>query len=130
MDIHLVLQRIKKDYLFAPRHREYRQILEIARRRQYRVMSLLELYMNRKTLGRQKVLALRHDVDNCNPRGVRLFFELEKEFRVSATYYFRLKTFRMVQIVREILEYGSEVGYHFEEPASLAKQCRIGSRWE
>lgn len=93
-------------------------------------MSLLEFYLNREELTHQRVLALRHDIDNNNPRGVRLFFELEKEFGVSATYYFRLKTFKMTQIVREILECGSEIGYHFEEPASLAKRYGIGSRQE
>jgi hypothetical protein len=130
MDIHWLLLRIKKDYLFAPRREEYRQILEVARKQEYRVMSLLEFYLNRGELVHQRVLALRHDVDNNNPKGVRLFFELEKEFGISATYYLRLKAFRMTQIVGEILEYGSEVGYHFEEPASLAKRYRISSRQE
>jgi hypothetical protein len=127
MDIRWLLLRIKKDYLFAPRYKEYRQILGVARKKGYKVMSLLEFYLNREELAHEKVLALRHDVDNMNPQGVRLFFELEKEFGVSATYYFRLKTLKMAQIAREILEYGSEVGYHFEEPASLAKQCGISS---
>ena len=126
MDICWLLLRIKKDYFFAPRREEYRQILETARKHEYKVMSLLEFYLNREEMAHQRVVALRHDIDNDNPRGVRLFFELEKEFRVSATYYFRLKTFKMTHIVREILEYGSEVGYHFEEPVSLAK--RYGMR--
>jgi hypothetical protein len=130
MGIHWLLLRIKKDYLFAPRHEEYRQILEVARRQGYRVMSLLEFYLSREELAHQRVIALRHDIDNNNPKGVRLFLELEKEFGVSATYYFRLKTFKMTQIVREILEYGSEVGYHFEEPSSLAKRYRIRSSRE
>jgi hypothetical protein len=130
MDVHWLLLRIKKDYLFAPRHEEYRHILQVAREQGYQVMSLLEFYLNQEELARQRVLALRHDVDNNILKGVRLFFDLEKEFGVSATYYFRLKTFEMTQIVREILEYGSEVGYHFEEPATLAKRYRIRSRRE
>ncbi len=126
MDIHWLLLRIRKDYLFAPRHQEYRQILEVARKQKYKAMSLLEFSKSGRT-GHQRVLALRHDVDNNNRKGVRLFFELEKEFGVSATYYFRLKTFKMTRVVDEILEYGSEVGYHFEEPATLAKRDRITS---
>lgn len=122
--------RIQKDYLFAPRHEEYQRILETARRQQYRVMSLLEFHSNSAGLADQRVLALRHDIDNPNRRGVRLFFDLERAFGVTATYYFRLKTFKMAGIVREILEYGSEIGYHFEEPASLAKRCRMQSRLE
>jgi hypothetical protein len=130
MEIHRLFLRIEKDYLFAPRHEEYRQILEVARNQGYKVMSLLEFYLKREDLAHRKVLALRHDVDNNIPRGVRLAFDLEKEFGVSATYYFRLKTFKMTQIVREILEYGSEVGYHFEEPACLAKRYKMKSRQE
>jgi hypothetical protein len=130
MDVHWLLLRIRKDYFFAPRHEEYRRILEVARRQQYEVMSLLDFYSRQRGLVHQRVLALRHDVDNSNRKGVRLFLELEKEFAVSATYYFRLKTFEMTEIVTEVLEYGSEVGYHFEEPASLAKRHRMTSRRE
>jgi len=93
-------------------------------------MSLLEFYSRRAELARHKVLALRHDVDTCNRNGVRLFFDLERGFGVSATYYFRLKTFGMADVVTQILEHGSEVGYHFEEPATLAKRCRITSARE
>jgi hypothetical protein len=127
VDIHWLLLRIRRDYLFAPRHEEYRQILTVAAERQYQTMSLLEFYSRRAELAGQKVLALRHDVDTYNRKGVRLFFDLEREFGVSATYYFRLKTFGMAGMVTEILEYGSEVGYHFEEPATLAKRSRITS---
>jgi hypothetical protein len=127
MDIHCLLLRIRRDYLFAPRHEEYRHILEVARKQEYRVMSLLEFHSRQRDLADQRVLALRHDVDTNNHKGVRLFFGLEKEFGVSATYYFRLRTFGMTQIVRELLEYGSEVGYHYEEPADLAKRYRMTS---
>ena len=44
MDIHWLLLRIQIDYLFVPRHEEYRQILEVARKQKYRVMSLLEFH--------------------------------------------------------------------------------------
>jgi hypothetical protein len=130
MEPYRLRSRIRKEYLHAPRHKEYREILEAAREHNYQVMSLLQFYLKRTDLADKKVLVLRHDVDTNNRKGVRLFFELEKEFGVSATYYFRLKTFRMTREVREISEYGSEVGYHFEEPASLAKRYRIRSRRE
>jgi hypothetical protein len=93
-------------------------------------MSLLEFYVHREELAGQRVLALRHDIDNNIPQGVRLFFDLEREFEVSATYYFRLKTLAMWGTVKEILDYGSEVGYHFEEAATLAKRCKMRSRRE
>lgn len=44
MGIHWLLLRIQKDYLFVPRHEESRQILEVARKQKYRVMSLLEFH--------------------------------------------------------------------------------------
>jgi hypothetical protein len=127
VDFHWLPLRIQKDYLFAPRHEEYREILEVARSQQYRAMSLREAHSGSGGWAHQRLLALRHDVDTNNRKGVRLFFELEREFGVTATYYFRLKTLEMTDIVREILEYGSEVGYHFEEPATLAKRDRITS---
>ncbi len=130
MNIRWLLLRIRRDYSFAPRHQEYRRILQVARQRQYQAMSLREFYSRCPELARHKVLALRHDVDTRNRRGVRLFFDLEKEFGVSATYYFRLKTFGMADMVAEILEHGSEIGYHFEEAATLAKRSRITSARE
>lgn len=123
-----MLLRLKKDYFFAPRRKAYRQILEVARKQNYNVMSLIEFFLNREVLASKKVLTLRHDIDNMIPKGVRLFLDIEKEFGASATYYFRLKTLKMTELIREILEYGSEVGYHFEEPAALAKRDKISSR--
>jgi hypothetical protein len=148
MDIHWLRQRIEKDCVFAPRRREYRQMLEVARSQQYQAISLGEAAERLAGLGPegertpairethsgagewagQRVLALRHDVDTCNRRGVRLFLDLEQEFDATATYYFRLNTLGMTDLVREILASGSEVGYHFEEPATVAKQHTITSR--
>ncbi len=105
-------------------------MLEVAREQEYRAMSLLDFHSRQGGQEPPRVLALRHDVDNTNPKGVRLFFDLEQEFGVSATYYFRLKTLRMTEVVKDVLEHGSEVGYHFEESASLAKRYRITSRRE
>lgn len=121
-------QRVKKDYLFAPRYAAYREMLAVARQRGYQTMSLREVYSQRAALTGQKVLALRHDIDVNIRQGVRLFFELEQAFGVTATYYFRLNTFKMTDLVKEILAAGFEVGYHFEEPASLAKQLKLSSR--
>ncbi len=122
--------RIRKDYLFSPRHEEYRRILEVARDQGYRGMALGETFSASREGPQQRVLALRHDVDTPNRKGVRLFLDLEKELGATATYYFRLKTLGMADLVREIMEYGSEVGYHFEEPATVAKQQRITSAQE
>jgi len=130
MDIHSLLLRIRKDYLFAPRHEEYRRLLKVARQQGYKAMSLQDIHSRRGEQELPRVLALRHDVDNNNPKGLRLFFDLEQEFGVSATYYFRLKTLTMTEIITDILEHGSEIGYHFEEPAGLAKRYRITSRRE
>jgi hypothetical protein len=120
-------KRIRKDYLFPPRHQEYQRILEVASERGYQAMALGEVLSASRQGAQQRVLALRHDVDTPNRKGVRLFLDLEKEFGATATYYFRLRTLGMTALVREILDCGSEVGYHFEEPASVAKQCRITS---
>ena len=127
MNLRWLLLRIQKDYLFAPRHQQYRQILETARLQQYRAVSLREVYSGPEAGTEHRILALRHDVDTSNRQGVRLFLDLEQEVGATATYYFRLKTLGMTDLAHEALACGSEVGYHFEEPATVAKRHRITS---
>lgn len=75
-----------------------------------------------------KVFVHRHDIDT-DLSGARSFFEIEKEYGVRATYYFRLNTIDHV-FMREINDYGSEAGYHYEELATYAKRRGLQSREE
>lgn len=122
-----LLHRIRKDYLSSAREAEYRELLETARTCGYAVMSLIEFHLMPDPRRPPRLLVMRHDVDNRNPRGVRLFFDLERAYGVSATYYFRLQTLEMTDIVDQLLAHGFDIGYHFEEAASVAKMQRITS---
>ena len=65
--------------------------------------------------GQKSLFDIDSDVD-C----VKLIVDIEKRLKISSSFYFRLKTINleMMEIVKSA---GSEVGYHYEEIATLAK---------
>ena len=71
----------------------------------------------------KKCIFIRHDIDT-DVNIAREMFLIEKKLNIKATYYFRLETFH-ADLVKEILDYGSEVGYHYEELATFVKQNKI-----
>jgi hypothetical protein len=67
-----------------------------------------------------RYVLLRHDVDT-DPLGARLMHEIEYGLGVVGTYYFRLKTVDP-SLMRVLFSRGNEVGYHYEELATLVKR--------
>jgi hypothetical protein len=63
----------------------------------------------------EKFIIHRHDVDR-KPENSLTMAQLEAEYGISSTYYFRTidKTFQP-EMIREIEELGHEVGYHYED---------------
>lgn len=61
-----------------------------------------------------KFIISRHDIDIW-PREAMRMAELEKEFSIKSTYYFKYnnKVFQP-QLIREIASMGHEIGYHYE----------------
>ncbi len=61
-----------------------------------------------------KSLVLRHDVDD-NPLNSLRFAQIQACFGICGTYYFRMvKQSYDESIIREIVQLGHEVGYHYE----------------
>ncbi len=62
----------------------------------------------------ERLLILRHDVDRC-PRNALHMAELESEFELHSTYYFRFnpQVFKP-EIIHQIADLGHEIGYHYE----------------
>lgn len=85
----------------------------------YAVQSF-EKYLNLKDnlqiyLPALKVLILRHDVDR-KPQRALVFAQLEHEFNICSTYYFRIVPVSFdAGIIIKIAELGHEIGYHYED---------------
>jgi hypothetical protein len=114
--------RIYQDFLMGDRIREYRNLLAEAKDLGYQFMTISELAAC--ACGRARLpplaLILRNDVDSDSSTA-RAMFHVEKELEIKATYYFRLATLDSA-LMRDMQDYGTEVGYHFEEVASVVKR--------
>lgn len=133
MKIENIRNRIVRDYFTPSRGDEYREILQLAINKNYTVTSLFDFYRlcqtNSPEIDQKKFLCLRHDIDIINPKATKSFYDIEKSLGVKATYYFRYYTIKNnLGLLNELLENGFEVGYHFEEIASYAKQNQINNK--
>ncbi len=114
--------RVHQDFLMPCRIPEYRALLTEAKARGYKSLTVCDLAAcasGRATLP-PLALVLRSDVDT-DVSTARAMFKVEKALGIRATYYFRLSTLD-ARLMREMQDYGTEVGYHFEEVATAAKR--------
>tara|TARA_Y100001970_G_scaffold144614_1_gene177591 strand:- start:627 stop:1394 length:768 start_codon:yes stop_codon:yes gene_type:complete len=66
-------------------------------------------------LSPEKGICIRHDVDR-KPANSLKFAELEENYGIQSTYYFRSKKVSFDQnIIKNISFLGHEIGYHYEE---------------
>lgn len=90
----------------------YRQLLETFRSAGYCVMSF-EQYCDGKRA--DKMLVLRHDVDLKAENSVETA-KIENGLGMTASYYFRVVAeSNKPELIREIVNLGHEVGYHYED---------------
>ncbi len=83
------------------------------------VRGLVDVANGRRALPR-KACMLRVDVDS-DPDCCLLFAEVFKAHGCDASFYFRLSTMD-IGIMQQLYRDGFEVGYHFEELATVAKR--------
>ena len=111
--------RFAHDYGRADHIESYRCVLQSALSKGYRVGSMLDLAEMRYSPPSDPWLILRHDVDVAPSVAVRML-EVEQELDVTSTFYFRLNTAHGPAFDK-IVRSGADIGYHYEELATIAK---------
>jgi hypothetical protein len=116
-------RRVYGDYLQPERLDDLRSLLAAARDAGYRTMTLsafADRVRDGTPEGQERNLLLRHDVDSDVPRARRMR-EIEASLGMVGSYFFRRSTWD-VAFMRQLAAAGCEVGYHYEELATLIKE--------
>ena len=123
--------RLREDYGGNDRRAEYEGQLRVASGMGYDLISLAEFHTRtgRSDASARRWLVLRHDVDIPDTVGNESFFYIERDVGARSTYYFRQSTAGAHErLIRRLTDAGFEVGYHFEEAATVAKRRGLHSR--
>jgi hypothetical protein len=114
-------------YLRNDRCKEYAYIIQTALEKGYQVVSVrdsIKLLENNCP----KLMTLRHDVDHISS-GTKAMFDIEQQYGVTASYYFRHSTFD-ISLIRAIEASGSEASLHYETIADYVKAWQIHTKAE
>jgi hypothetical protein len=115
--------RLYGDYVQRERLDDLEALLRAATERGYRTMTLsafAERVASAPPSADDRILLLRHDIDTDVPRARRMW-ELEHGLGVVGSWFFRRRTWDL-ELMRELLAAGCEVGYHYEELATVIKE--------
>jgi hypothetical protein len=127
-----IARRIRSDYGGRDRAAEYRSLLETARDAGYELVSLTAFraaVADGTEASPRRVLGLRHDIDVQDVAGNQAFLAAETAVGATATYYLRLATAPAhAAFAGRLRDAGFEVGYHYEEAATVAKRIRARDR--
>jgi peptidoglycan/xylan/chitin deacetylase (PgdA/CDA1 family) len=116
-----------QNFLMPDRLDQYRALLRLLVERGYTFRTVEEFAGDvRAERATGRVCVLRNDVDS-DPAGAGRMFEIDQAEGVRATYYFRLSTIDRALIAR-MQAANAEVGYHYEELATFAKQAGLRSK--
>ena len=118
-----IARRVYGDYLQPERLDDLRSLLAAARDAGYRTLTLSAFADRVQESTRdesERILLLRHDVDSDVPRARRMR-DIEASLGMVGSYFFRRSTWD-VAFMRELVAAGCEVGYHYEELATLIKE--------
>ncbi len=126
-----IARNVRRNYAGRDRRAEYADLLSAAAGAGYEMVSLARFH-DLATGGQdsdRRLLALRHDVDIRDVAGNEAFYEAELAVGARSTFYFRLSTAPTHRdLIRRLRRDGFEVGYHFEEAATLARLAGLTSR--
>ncbi len=125
----IVWYRIRADFLMASRLGEYASFLESTLAAGYRVVGIEQFWRlasESSGLDDNRYFVLRHDVDT-DPRTAEEMWRIERDMGISSSYFFRLSTSDGA-LMSAISQDGSEVGYHYEELATIAKTRHLRTR--
>jgi hypothetical protein len=91
--------------------KKYNELLDAFKKAGYNFQTLEDFVLSPLP----KVVILRHDVDSW-PLNALQIAELENTLGIKATYYFRKSPLSFKEsIVKKIVEYEHEIGYHYED---------------
>ncbi len=101
-----------KDFI----HKIYKEFLETLKVKEFQFLTIDEFYNSKYNKSKPFIL-IRHDVDR-RPNSSLKMAKIENSMGVKATYYFRTipKTLKP-KIIKEIVNLGHEIGYHYESLA-------------
>ncbi len=111
--------RVYSDFLMGSRLSEYRNLLAVAVDSGYYVARVDDLADHSVNRASSPVMVLRHDLDT-DAATAREMWLIESELGLTSTYFFRLSTLQP-EFMRELDASGCEVGYHYEELSTAAK---------
>jgi hypothetical protein len=120
-----LFNRIYSDYVMPSQLTVHDRFIRAAHDGGYTQTSVRQ-FLDAQRSGRQpdaRTVVHRHDIDT-DVRTARKLFEMEKQHRITSSFYFRLSTLD-VRLMREIEDYGSEASYHYEELSTFAKKHKI-----
>ncbi len=126
-----VRNRLYSDFMMGSRLDEYRLLLESALEAGYRILSVADAW---RMIGEEgtgpvrRTLVLRLDVDT-DPKTAAAMWTVADGLGIHGSYFFRLSTLDPA-VMSAMSAGGSEVSYHYEELATVAKHRRLRSASE
>jgi hypothetical protein len=126
-----IARRLQGHYLQRERLDDFHALLRGALAHGYRTMPLsafADLAAAGAPRADDRILLLRHDVDT-DVRRARRMWEIERRLGVVGSYFFRRSTWD-VAFMHELAAAGCDVGYHYEELATVVKEHGAASASE
>jgi hypothetical protein len=126
-----IAHRLHGHYLQRERLDDFQALLRGALEHGYRTMPLstfADLAATEPQHADDRILLLRHDVDT-DVRRARRMWEMERRLGVVGSYFFRRSTWD-VGFMHELAAAGCDVGYHYEELATVIKERGAASASE